>query len=441
MIELDASKPDVAPAGPAWTVLCVDDEPNMLAALKRALRAGGFGVITAEGGAQAIEILGKLPVDIVVSDMRMPGMDGSQFLEHVHREWPQVIRILLTGHADQGSTVSAINRGRIFRYLSKPWDERDLLAALHEGTERLALEREKVRLEALTRQQNAELRTLNTELETRVAERTQELTEANARLERSYLKTIKVFSNLLELRSGQLAGHGRRVAEVARDLARAMGLAEDVVRQVFVAGLLHDIGLIGMADKLIGRPVMRYAPDEVSQYRTHPQVAEQSLLALDDMQPLLPMIRGHHERHDGTGYPDKLAGAAIPVGARILAVADAYDDLQNGHVAEVALTPQEARILMRKSRGTQFDPEVLDVFLQTMENAAAAERAKVQDMVLPTAALTADMVLARDLVSSRGVLMLTAGHRLTASLIRKIREFELREGSKFDVHIKPKGRT
>jgi len=213
------------------------------------------------------------------------------------------------------------------------------------------------------------------------------------------------------------------------------------VRQVFVAGLLHDIGLIGMADKLIGRPVMRYAPDEVSQYRTHPQVAEQSLLALDDMQPLLPMIRGHHERHDGTGYPDKLAGAAIPVGARILAVADAYDDLQNGHVAEVALTPQEARILMRKSRGTQFDPEVLDVFLQTMENAAAAERAKVQDMVLPTAALTADMVLARDLVSSRGVLMLTAGHRLTASLIRKIREFELREGSKFDVHIKPKGRT
>ena len=439
MIELDASKPDVAPAGPAWTVLCVDDEPNMLAALKRSLRSGGFGVLTAESGAQAIEILGKLPIDIVVSDMRMPGMDGSQLLEHVHREWPQVIRILLTGHAEHSATVAAINRGRIFRYLSKPWDERDLLAALHEGTERIALEREKVRLEALTRQQNAELRTLNTELETRVVERTQELSEANARLERSYLKTIKVFSNLLELRSGQLAGHGRRVAEVARDLARAMGLAEDVVRQVFVAGLLHEIGLIGMADKLLGRPVMKYSPEELSQYRTHPQVAEQSLLALDDMQPLLPMIRGHHERHDGTGYPDKLAGAAIPLGARILAVADAYDDLQNGHVAEVTLTAQEARILMRKGRGTQFDPEVLDVFLQTMENAAAAEQTK--DMVLPTAALTADMVLARDLVSSRGVLMLTASHRLTTSMIRKIREFELREGSKFEVHIKPKGRA
>jgi hypothetical protein len=103
------------------------------------------------------------------------------------------------------------------------------------------------------------------------------------------------------------------------------------------------------------------------------------------------------------------------------------------------LKAEEARILMRKGRGTQFDPEVLDVFLQTMENAAAAEQPK--EMVLPTAALTADMVLARDLVSSRGVLMLTAGHRLTTSMIRKIREFELREGSKFEVHIKPKGRA
>lgn len=441
MIELDASKPDVAPLQPAWTVLCVDDEPNILAALKRTLRGGGFGVVTAGGGEQALEILGKLPVDIVVSDMRMPGLDGSQLLEQVRERWPQVIRILLTGHADQDSTVAAINRGRIFRYLSKPWDERDLLAALHEGSERLALEREKQRLEALTRAQNDELRALNGDLEARVAARTRELSEAHARLERSYLKTIKVFSNLLELRSGQLAGHGRRVAEVARDLARAMGLDENAVRQVFVAALLHDIGLIGLADKLLGRPVMRYSSEELSQYRTHPQVAEQSLLALDDMQPLLPMIRGHHERHDGTGWPDKLAGAAIPVGARILAVADAFDDLQNGHLAEVKLNAQEARILMRKGRGTQFDPEVLDVFLQTMENAAAAEQARAQDLALPTAALETDMVLARDLVSARGVLMLTKGHRLTGSLIRKIREFELREGSKFEVHIKPRGRS
>jgi len=443
MIEIDASKPSVAPSAPACTVLCVDDEPNILAALKRTLRSAGFAALTADGGAEAIEILEKLPVDVVVSDMRMPGIDGAQLLEQVHARWPHVVRILLTGHADQGSTVSAINRGRIFRYLSKPWDERDLLSALYEGNERLALEREKLRLEALTRDQNAELRTLNVELEARVAARTQEVSEAHEKLKRGYLKSIKVFSNLLELRSGVLAGHGRRVAEVARDLARAMAMSEEAVVHVFVAGLLHDIGLMGMADKLIGRAVMRYSPEEMTHYRSHSQVGEQSLLALDEMQPVLAIIRGHHERHDGAGFPDKLAGAAIPLGARILAIADAYDDLQSGHVAEVSLTAQDARILMRKGRGSQFDPEVLDVFLQSFETAVAtaAAGAAQATMVLPSAALESDMVLARDLVSARGILMLTAGHRLTNSLIRKIREFELREGSKLEVHIKPKGKS
>jgi response regulator RpfG family c-di-GMP phosphodiesterase len=443
MIEIDASKPDVAPSAPACTVLCVDDEPNILAALKRTLRSAGFTALTAGGGAEALEILEKLPVDVVVSDMRMPDIDGAQLLEQVHARWPHVVRILLTGHADQGSTVSAINRGRIFRYLSKPWDERDLLSTLYEGNERLALEREKLRLEALTREKNAELRTLNVELEARVAARTQEVSEAHERLKRGYLKSIKVFSNLLELRSGQLAGHGRRVAEVARDLARAMGVGEEEVVHVFVAGLLHDIGLMGMNDALLVRPVMRYSAEEMTQYRSHPQVGEQSLLALDEMQPVLPIIRAHHERHDGAGFPDRLAGAAIPLGARILTVADAYDDLQVGHVAEVKLSAQEARILMRKGRGSQFDPEVLDVFLQSFETAAAAlaSAGAHASMVLTSAALESDMVLAKDLVSARGILMLTAGHRLTNSLIRKIREFELREGSKLEVHIRPKGRS
>jgi response regulator RpfG family c-di-GMP phosphodiesterase len=443
MIEIDASKPDVAPSAPTCTVLCVDDEPNILAALKRTLRGGGFTALTAGGGAEALEILEKLPVDIVVSDMRMPGIDGAQLLEQVHARWPHVMRILLTGHAEQGSTVSAINRGRIFRYLSKPWDERDLLGSLHEGADRLALEREKLRLETLTREQNAELRTLNADLEARVAARTHELTEAHEKLKRGYLKSIKVFSNLLELRSGRLAGHGRRVAEVARDLARAMGMPEDEVVHVFVAALLHDIGLMGMADKLIGRPVMRYSPEELTQYRSHPQVGEQSLLALDEMQPVLPIIRAHHERHDGAGFPDRLAGAAIPLGARILAVADTYDDLQSGHVAEVTLSAQDARILMRKGRGSQFDPEVLDVFLQSFETGAATAAAAgvPATMVLPSAALESDMVLAKDLVSARGLLMLTSGHRLTNSLIRKIREFEVREGSKLEVHIRPKGKS
>ena len=411
----DAALPHSAPraaGSPPWTVLCVDDEANILAALKRSLHGAGYGVLTAAGGEQALALLAQTPVDVVVSDMRMPGMDGAQLLEQVHKRWPQVVRILLTGQANMDATVAAINRGRILRYISKPWDELDLLSAVREGVERQALEREKLRLEALTQTQNEALRVLNVELESRVLARTAELGEANQKLQRNHLKAIKVFSNLLELRGDQLAGH------------------------VFVAGLLHDIGLIGVLDKLLAKPVSRFAPDELALYRSHATVGEQSLMALDDMQPALPMIRGHHERFDGDGFPDRLAGAAIPLGARILSVADAFDDLQTGQVVETKLTVAEARTILRQGRGTQFDPEVLDVFLHITE--PKKPKPVQQALRMLSAALESDMVLAADLVSTRGVLMLSAGHRLTPSLIRRVREFEQREGGQLLIQIRPR---
>jgi response regulator RpfG family c-di-GMP phosphodiesterase len=428
--------PTDARGGAPWhTVLLVDDEPNILAALKRVLRSADLCVMTATGGAQALQMLQEMPADLVISDMRMPLMDGAQFLEQVHQRWPQVVRVLLTGHADTPSALAAINRGQIFRYLQKPWNEVELLATVREGLQRQALQRERDRLQTLTEQQNGQLQALNGELESRVQQRTAALQQANEKLKSHYLKSIKVFSNLLELRGGPLAGHGRRVAETARDIARKMGMGEEEVLQVFVAGLLHDVGLIGAGDKLLAKPVARFLPEETALYREHPQQGEQSLLALDDMAPLLPIIRAHHERFDGTGFPDKLAGAAIPLGARILAVADAFDELQNGHLTATPATRQEARTLMRHARGTQFCPEVLDVFLHITE----PEKPKTgpASLLLPTEVLEAGMVLAKDLISARGVLMLTAGHKLTGSLIARIREFETREGSKLEVHIRP----
>lgn len=417
----------------AWTVLCVDDEPNILSSLRRTLRTG-MKLLTAGDGPQAIAVMQSQPVDLIISDMRMPGMDGAQLLEHVHLHWPQTIRILLTGYSDMTATVAAINRGRIFRYINKPWDEAELQATVQQGLERLALEREKQRLEALTRQQNAQLTEMNATLEQKVQERTAELNRAHDQLKRSYLTSIKVFSNLLESRGGRLAGHGRRVAETARKLARAMNLPEDEVQHIFVAGLLHDVGLIGMSDALLARPVSRYSADELSLYRSHTTQGEQSLMALDDLQGAALLIRSHHERFDGLGFPDRLAGADIPLGARIVAVADAYDDLQTGHLADVTVSPQEARMLMRRGRGTQFDAEVLDVFLHITEpNRASA----IAYQAFQTGALVPGMVLATDLISAHGILMLTAGQQLTPALIQSIRKFERREGSILELNIRP----
>ncbi|WP_232539902.1 HD domain-containing phosphohydrolase [Azohydromonas aeria] len=427
-----------ADAGTApFTVLCVDDEPNILSSLQRALRNPRLRVLTAPGGAEALDILRRTAVDLVISDMRMPGMDGAQLLEEVRRHWPDVMRMLLTGHADMGSTVAAINRGGIFRYVHKPWDAAELLGAVEQATAMLTLQRERDRLEALTQHQNAELQVFNRELEQRVAARTAELEKANARLNAGYLQSIKAFMGLLELRNGALAGHGRRVADTARHIARAMGLGEDLVKQVFIAGLVHDIGLLGLSDQQLDKPTGRYSADEMEHYRNHALRSEQALLALDDMHALLPLVRHHHEHFNGSGFPGQLAGTAIPLGARILAVADAWDDLLHGQTIEQKLSPQEARVLMQRRGGLQFDPQVLEVFLElTAPRVAAPAPAR---LVLPTSALKEGMVLAEDLLSAQGVMMLAAGHRLTAALITRLADFERRQGLSLMAAIQPAG--
>ena len=247
------------------TLLFVDDEPGILSALRRLFRPHGYRIFIAEGGAAGLEILEKEAVDLVISDMRMPEMDGAAFLKEVRNRWPKVMRILLTGYADITSTVAAINQGEIYRYIAKPWDDNEIVTIVREAMERLHLELENQRLSALTQAQNDELKTLNANLEQKVAERTAELRQAltfveqsHGELKKSFLTSVQVFAGVIELRSGsvgsQMSGHGRRVAEHARSVAQRMGLSDNEVQNIMLAGLLHDIGKLGLPDELLGKP-------------------------------------------------------------------------------------------------------------------------------------------------------------------------------------------
>lgn len=430
------SDSDVAQAA---RILCVDDEQNILSSLRRLFRAHGYQVLTAESGKAGLEVLTSQPVDIVISDMRMPEMDGAQFLEHVRAKWPDTIRLLLTGYADIQSILAAINRGEIYRYITKPWDDNDIVLIVRHALERRALEEEKRRLEALTQKQNEELKVLNAGLEAKVRERTAELekahdqlVEANAKLKSSFLTSIKVFSSVIEIRGGNLAGHSRRVADLARRIALKMGLDAREVQEIFVAGLLHDIGKIAFSDELLSMPVSLMKGDQLGQYRKHPVRAEQLLMPLEDLRSAAKILRSQLERFDGEGFPDGLSGFNIPLGARILALASDFDNLQIGTLAQKRLRGDEALAVVLRAKGSRYDPQVVDAFQEVMSGKLAD---MPQDVEIGSNELRTGMVLSRDLITRDGFLLLSAESRLDEKLIRQIWDFETSTGTRVAVYV------
>ena len=426
------------------TLLFVDDEPNILSALRRLFRPLGYRIFIAESGAQGLEIFDSETIDLVISDMRMPVMDGAQFLEQVRLKSPDTIRILLTGYADISSTIDAINKGQIYRYIAKPWEDNDICLSVRHALEQKMLTREKERLEALTREQNEELKDLNANLEEKVKSRTEEVRQtmgflevAHERLKKSFLTSIRVFSNLMELREGEMAGHSRRVADLARKLAKRMGMSDAEAQDVMVAGLLHDVGQIGLPDKLLHKPFNTLAGEERTAVMRHPVVGQAALMALEQLHSAAKLIRSHHERFDGQGFPDGLSGLTIPLGARVLTVANEYDAVQQGYLMSKRLNAEDALTFIKEGRGKRYDPQVVDAFVAMLGGGEPAPFER--EIALHTGDLKADMVLTRDLMTRDGLLLLARDYILDDALIDQLKNYERTDGRPIVVHVKVRG--
>ncbi|GMR19468.1 MAG: response regulator [Gammaproteobacteria bacterium] len=425
------------------TLLFVDDEANILSSLKRVFRPLGYRIFTALGGAEGLAIMEQENIDLVITDMRMPEMDGAEFLQQATQRWPNTMRILLTGYADLTSTISAVNKGKIYSYISKPWEENDITLQVRHALQQRALEQERRHLVALTRRQNEELKELNTGLEAKVAARTMELQQtasflelANESLKTSYVTTIKTFVSLIEMREGKgvVAGHSRRVAELTGKLARCLGKTGEGVQDLVYAALLHDIGKIGLPDALVGKAFNAMTPDESKEVRKHPVIGQAVLMALEPLHEAALLIRSHHERYDGQGYPDGLKGEAIPLGARMLSVANDYDALLQGTLVNGCLSDNQARQFLRENSGKRYDRQIVDAFLALLDE--EGQESGTQFRQVKTNGLVSGMVLARDLMTEDGILLLSKGYALNEVLIEKIQNAEEAMNGDFIVLIR-----
>lgn len=426
---------------PAITLLCVDDEPGILAALERLLRQDGYRILCADSGNAGLEIMAHEPVDIVISDMLMPAMNGAEFLAQVRARWPRTLRIVMTGHASLASTIAAINKGEIFHYIAKPWDDAALRITIRHAAERQLLSAERLRLEALTLQKNDELQALNASLEKKVAERTAQVLQehrrvlvANEKLKAGFSLSIKVFSNLIEMSDPLSAGHSRRVAHTAKRIAEKLALDRSAIQDIVIAALLHDIGKLTLPESVRRMPLVSMNAEDLALYKSHAVKGELALLAIPELRTAARLIRAHHERFDGLGFPDGLSGSEIPLGAAILAVANDYDTHQISRTETVLMAPGEAQDVITAARGKRYAPVVVDAFLSQAETGISGQPSD-DHMVLRELALTADqlepgMILSRDLISGDGLLLLAADIPLDDELIGMIRESRT-----FPIHV------
>jgi response regulator RpfG family c-di-GMP phosphodiesterase len=409
---MTASSP--TPGAPP-SILIVDDEPVVLAALKETLERQGFSTVACNSPLKALTILAERDFAVIISDQRMPGMLGLDFLIECRRIRPNASRILITAVLALDTIVDAINKGEIFRFVAKPWLREELIATVRNAVQRHELVTHNTELQRETAALNAQLTSANATLAAQVADleqQRQRLDTANHELAANYDHSLELCRRILTAYDPVLGGQTKALVEFAEQMSATDEFNETERHALRAAARLCDLGLIGMPREMLR--AFRSNPDHLSEHErgmlhNHP-VYSQTLAALVDSRVETgEIIRAHHERYDGHGYPDGLAGEGISWPARCLAVAVGF--VESGLPKAAALEAVLAR------SGSAYDPEAVRLFLKVSHLVQLPRQ--VREILLHE--LEPGMVLANGIYSPHGLLLIGEGQALSPGTILKIR--------------------
>jgi response regulator RpfG family c-di-GMP phosphodiesterase len=334
--------------GEPVTVTVVDDEPMAQDVLVRAARAWHYQCQAADSAEQALQLLEKQPTPIVVTDLRMPGRGGVWLVHEIRRRWPDVNIIVLTAGNDPDAAEECLRAGA-HHYFFKPINLNEFRHVLETTAREYHYQQENRRYRA--------------HLERTVRRQTR-------RIRKTFFSAIESLVRSMEERDAYTAGHSRRVSFYASRLAAALNLDPRVCKQVRLAAKMHDIGKIGVPEAILNKPAALTA-DEECVIRQHPVISERILKTIVSNPAVLAGIRGHHERYDGKGYPDGLAGEQIPLLARLITIPDCFDAMTTSRAYRAALPVARAQEILAAGAGAQFDPAFVTVFLELIPNLSA----------------------------------------------------------------------
>ena len=316
-----------------YKILLVDDEEDNLMLLYRTLR-GKYELTKTTQPSEAIELLKNNFYHLVISDHKMPDMDGVELLKFVNTQYPDTVKILLTAYSDASILIDAINSAKIYRYIKKPFVPDELIMIVEASLEYFQLKKDNERL----------------------------ITD----LKELFSGTVRAIIEALDAKDSYTLGRSRRVTYYSVKIAEKLGLDNSELGKIELAGLLHDIGMIGVTDKILSK-IDKLTPEEYEEIKKHVTYSVKILEDIKQLKDVVEIIKHHHEHYSGNGYPDGLKGEEIPLGSRIIAIADAFDGMLSNRAYRPALTKQQAFDIICENKNEQFDSKLITVFQEVLD--------------------------------------------------------------------------
>jgi len=328
-------------------ILIVDDEEMICLLLAQRLFKEGYICATANNGKEALNHFYKDDLSLMITDIRMPEMDGMELLKNVKTIKPKVMVTIMTAYPEIDMAVEAIRLGAN-DFIIKPVDLELMVFSVKKALEQKRMEEE--------------IEAHHKNLEKLVEERTSKLREALLVLKKTHLDSVKVLAGAIDAKDPYTRGHSDRVRKMSLKIGMKLSFNEERLENLVFGALLHDIGKIGIRDEVLQKKG-QLTPEEYQYVQQHPLIGVKIIEGIDFFKDKISMIRNHHEHFDGGGYPDGLIGDTIPLEARIIAVSDAFDAMTSLRPHRRAMPVEDVLLEMEKGKGRQFDPQILEIFL------------------------------------------------------------------------------